>query len=381
VIPSGRVQVIQNLEGGILAEAKVHEGSIVEKGAILMRIDNVLAQSTYRDTRSQYLSHLAAKARLEAELQDKPIVFSSELMTEASAAVADQRNLFNARKRQLEAQLSVLRLQVEQRRQEIGEMQSRMRQLESSLRLAREQRDIAKPLAKDGVYPRVEYIKLERDVANIEGDLNTIKLSIPRAENALLEAEQRANELALTFKAQASDELNKRRQEAQTLFEAITTGRDRVTRTEIRSPVRGTVKQIRQNTIGGVIKPGEDILEIVPLDDSLLIEARIRPADIAFLRPGQPAMIKITAYDFSIYGGLKAQLEEISADTIKDENGDSFFRIRLRTEKNTLAHSQQFLPIIPGMTASVDILTGEKSVMDYLLKPILKAQERALRER
>jgi membrane fusion protein, adhesin transport system len=381
VIPSGRIQVIQNLEGGILAGIEVQEGAIVEKGAVLVRIDNMLAQATYRDARNQYLGHLAAMSRLEAEMQGKPLEFAKDVAAQAPDAVAAQRRLHENRKNQIDAQLSGLRLQADQRRQEIAELRNRQRQLERGVKLAIQQRDLAKPLTQQGLYPRVDFIKLERELSTLEGDLASIEINIPRAENALREAQQKLAEQTAAFQAQAAEELAKRRQEAQSLYQTITTGYDRVTRTEVRSPVRGTVKQIRQNTVGGVIKPGDDILEIVPLDDSLLIEARIRPADIAFVRPGQPAMVKITAYDFAIYGGLRAKLEEISADTIKDEKGESFFRIRLRTEKSTMVHDKQALPIIAGMTASVDILTGKKTVMDYLLKPILKVRERAMTER
>jgi adhesin transport system membrane fusion protein len=182
-------------------------------------------------------------------------------------------------------------------------------------------------------------------------------------------------------KAEASDELNKVRNEFKSVREVLFAGEDRVTRTEVRSPVRGTVKEIKVNTVGGVIRPGQDLIEVVPLDDSLLVEARIRPADIAFLRPGQDSMVKVAAYDFSIYGGLKSKLEQISADTIRDEEGENFYRVYLRTERNTLVHQGNELPIIPGMTATVEILTGKKSVLDYIMKPILKARQRALRER
>ncbi len=187
--------------------------------------------------------------------------------------------------------------------------------------------------------------------------------------------------MQLSAKAEVSDQLNTTRAELQSVTETRAAGEDRVTRTEVRSPVHGTIKELKQNTVGGVIRPGEDIVEIVPLDDTLLVEAEIRPADIAFLRPGQDAMIKIAAYDFSVYGGLKAKVERISADTIEDEQGENFYRVYLRTEQNTLVHQGNELPIIPGMTATVEILTGKKTVLDYILKPILKARDRALRER
>lgn len=260
-------------------------------------------------------------------------------------------------------------------------MQGRKEQLERSLGLARQQRDIAKPLVDQGVYPRVDYLALERDISTLQGDIDALRLAIPRIRQAANEASRRIEQRRAEFKAAALDEMNSRRGELKSLQQIMSAGEDRVTRTDVRSPVRGTIKQINLNTIGGVVRPGESILEIVPLDDTLLIEARIRPADIAFLHPGQKAMIKITAYDFSIFGGLDGVLEAISADTIEDDNGESFYKVKLRTQKNSIAYQGQELPIIPGMTASIDILTGKKSVLAYLLKPILKAKQNALRER
>jgi len=384
IIPSGHNQVIQNLEGGILADILVSENGIVEPGDILVRIDNVLAQSTYQDARAQYLTGVAALARLEAELKGTEPVFPPDALKEAPDAAQDQMALYLARRNKLSAELAVLRAQTEQRRSEIQEMESKLQQQTNAVELARRQRDIAKPLAARNIYPQVDYIRLERDVVQIEGDIATLKLSIPRARQALAEAESKETVHLNEFRSDVATELNKRRGEVQSLLSSTTAGKDKVTRTEVRSPVHGTIKQIYQHTIGGVVKPGENIMEIVPLDDTLLIEAKIRPADIAFLRPGQKAIIKITAYDYSIYGGLKASLSYISADTIKDEKsekGESFYKIILRSDETALVHNHQKLPIIPGMTASVEILTGKKSVLDYLLKPILKAQERALRER
>ncbi len=234
---------------------------------------------------------------------------------------------------------------------------------------------------RNGVVARIDLIRIERQVADLEGEIATIRLSIPRLQTAAQEARQRIEEVMLSAKAAVSDELNRARAELNSVTETLLAGEDRVTRTAVRSQVRGTVKEIKQNTVGGVIRPGEDIIEIVPLDDTLLVEAQIRPGDIAFLRPGQDSMIKIAAYDFSIYGGLKASVEHISADTIKDEQGENFYRVYLRTAQNSLVHQGNELPIIPGMTATIEILTGKKSVLDYIMKPILKARDRALRER
>ncbi len=381
IIPSSKTQVIQNLEGGIMAEIRVREGDIVEAGDILIRIDNTTAQANFRDTRSQYLTLLAQTERLEAELEDREPAFPEEVLEQAPEAAEDEAALHRARMAQLGAQKAVLEAQARQRSQEIQEMRSKQRQLSQSLGLAREERAITKPLVLKNLMPKTDLLRIEREIAQLEGELRTVKLTIPRLEQAAQEAKQRVNELTLTTKAQISNELNDAKAELKSVTQLLMAGEDRVVRTEVRSPVRGTIKEIKHNTVGGVIRPAEDILEIVPLDDTLLVEAQIRPADIAFLRPGQEAMIKVTAYDFSIYGGLTAQLENISADTIKDENGESFYRVYLRTDRNTLAHQGRELPIIPGMTATVEILTGQKTVLDYLLKPILKARDRALRER
>jgi adhesin transport system membrane fusion protein len=275
----------------------------------------------------------------------------------------------------------VLKSQATQRKQEIAEVASRRRQLEQSLSLAHDEMAITAPLVQKGVMPRIDLIRIERQVADLEGEIRTIQAAIPRLQAAQQEAMQRIEEMQLTAQTEASDELNKTRAELKSISQSLFAGQDRVTRTSVTSPVRGTVKDMKHNTVGGVIQPGQDIMEIVPLDDSLLVEARVRPADIAFLRPDQKAVIKVSAYDFSIYGGLNARLERISADTIKDEQGESFYHVYLRTEENTLHHHGESLPIIPGMTVTAEILTGEKSVLDYILKPILKAKDSALRER
>jgi adhesin transport system membrane fusion protein len=381
VIPSSKTQIIQNLEGGILAEILVREGDIVEKGDILVRIENTAAQATFRDAQSRFYALQATVERLEAELADREMALSEEILRKAPTAAGDQTALFNARSRQLQAQTAVLEAQAKQRTQEIAEVRSRRKQLERSLQLAHEELAITQPLVRNGVVARIDLIRIERQVADLEGEIATIRLSIPRLQTAAQEARQRIEEVMLSAKAAVSDELNRTRADLNSVTETLLAGEDRVTRTEVRSRVHGTVKEIKQNTVGGVIRPGEDIIEIVPLDDTLLVEAQIRPGDIAFLRPGQDSMIKIAAYDFSIYGGLKASVEHISADTIKDEQGENFYRVYLRTAQNSLVHHGDELPIIPGMTATIEILTGKKSVLDYIMKPILKARDRALRER
>lgn len=381
VIPSQHVQVIQNLEGGIIEEILVQENQIVDKGDTLVRLSNETAESHFRDAFTQSLEHRAAIARLEAEVKGTAPSFPKEIKEHDPQIIEDQRQIFLTRKKQLNLEINLLRSRYEQKIQEIAEMVNKKKKLETDLGLAREQMAIAKPLVDKQVYPRVDYISLQRDVASLQGDIRTLELGIPRARKEADEIKKQQSHRMAEFRSKAADEINKRRMELKSQLEAISAGKDRVTRTEVRSPVRGTIKQIHINTIGGVIRPGEAILEIVPLDDTLLIEAKIRPADIAFIRPRQKAMIKITAYDFSIYGGLEGTVEQISADTIQDERKDSFYRVKLRTRTNALTYREEKLPIIPGMTASVEILTGKKSVLDYLLKPILKARQNAFRER
>ncbi len=381
VISSQRLQELQNLEGGILREVLVREGQVVEKDDVLVRIDNEQARSIFRDAASKTLEHEIAILRLEAEVQGSDPVFTQHMLEKAPLMVQDQLNIHRARKEQLDAEIRVLDSQRFQRQQEVEEMVSRRRQLIQSHKLAAERRDIARPLMENKVYPRVDYLQLEESLLKLQGDIDSLSLSIPRVTRAAEEARNRLEQRMAEFRNQAQEEINKRRAELRSLHEALAAGEDRVTRTDIRAPLRGTVKRINHNTVGGVIRPGDTIVELVPLDDTLLIEARIRPADIAFLHPGQKAMIKITAYDFSIYGGLEATLEQISADTIEDRKGEHFYLVKLRTKTNTLAYRGEKLPIMPGMTATVDILTGKKSVLDYLLKPILKAKQNALRER
>ncbi|MGE4296763.1 MAG: HlyD family type I secretion periplasmic adaptor subunit [Desulfovibrionaceae bacterium] len=381
VVPSRKVQDIQNLEGGILAELMVAEGQIVDQGDILARIDNVLAQSNYDDAAARALMHRAAIARLTAEVEGGSPIFPEDVTAKAPQAMADQQATFRARREQQEHEFRALTSQYEQKMQEVEEMRSRKAQLEQNLKLAVEQRDIARPLMERQVYPRVDYLVLEKNVLTLKGDIEALRLGIPRMLRGAQEAQERMAERRAELRANALEELNVHRNELRSLEQTLATGADRVTRTDMRSPVRGTVKQIKSNTIGGVVRPGESIMQIVPMDDSLLIEARVKPADIAFLHAGQKATVKITAYDFAIYGGLEGFVSQISADTIEDQRGNTYYLVKVRTTCNTLNYKGEKLPIIPGMTASVDVLTGHKTVLDYLLKPILKAKQNALRER
>lgn len=381
VISSQRTQIIQNLEGGILGAVLVGEGEIVEKGTPLAQLDNKLAESQYRDAQNRILENELSIIRLDAELKGETPVFPEDMSASFPQAIADQMAIFHAREQQQRAEMGLLESQYEQRTREVEELTGRKRQTERSLALAVEQRNIAAPLMQRKIYSRVDYLGLEQKVVSLQGDIESLASSIPKAQSAAEEAKQRLTLRKAEMAAEINAEISKRRTELNSLKETLAAGGDRVTRTELKSPVRGTVKQIYINTVGGVVKPGEAIMEIVPLDDTLLVEARVRPADVAFLHPGQKAMVKISAYDFSIYGGLEADLEQISADTIEDKRGEFFYLVKVRTRKNAISYRKEQLPIIPGMVTTVDILTGKKTVLDYILKPILKARQNALRER
>lgn len=381
VIPSSRVQVIQNLEGGILKEILVAEGQLVSKGQVVIRIDDTGFSSSFGEIQAKYDSLRGEIARLKAEAGGKPLRFSLKMEKSHPAIVKDQLALYKARKSELKSQVSILEQQMVQRKQEKDELLGKLEQLKASLKITQEELEITEPLVKKSIVPKVELLQLKRQMNDLEGQISAANLAIPRVESAIIEAQSRVDEKYRHFKSVSAKELSQRNVELSGVKEAILGAKDKVSRTEIRSPVRGLVKSIKKNTLGGVIKPGEDMMEIVPLDDTLLIEARVRPADIAFLHPNQQARVKFTAYDFSIYGGLDGKLEQIGVDTELDENGNAYYKVMVRTGKNHLARGSKKLPIIPGMVATVDIITGQKTVLDYILKPIIKAKQLALTER
>ncbi len=380
-IPSSKVQVIQNLEGGIVTEIFFREGQVVNKGDVLLRLDATRYNSNKGETEADRMALQARVERLSAEAEGRPLVLPDELIKQAPQLVEDEMALYQSRQRRLESEQNTLKEQLRQKTQELAEFRSKAQQYRSGLGLIQQELNMSQPLVATGAISAVEILRLRRSVVEMRGSLDATNLAIPRAESAMQEIESRLNESTLTFRTDAFKELNEVRTELQKITATSVAIDDRVSRTTISSPVHGVIKQLKVNTIGGVVQPGSDMLEIVPLEDNLLIEARIRPQDVAFLHPGQKAMVKFTAYDYTIYGGLKAKLELIGADTITDEEGNSFYLIQVRTDKNHLGGDAHPLLIIPGMVATVDIMTGEKSVLDYLLKPVLKARSEAMRER
>lgn len=379
VIPSRQIQVLQSLDGGIVSEILVREGQTVKVGDLLLKVDPTRMVSSLRENRSQYLALLAKAARLKALADGARFVPPEGMDKEAPEIVEQERQLYESRRAELDASVGVARQQAAQRSQELVSVKARREQAAQSYTLTARELEMTRPLAKSGAVSDVELLRLERDVARYRGERDSANSDIPRIESAINEATRKIQEVDLTFKNIARSELSETNAKLSALSEGSTALADRVKQTDIRSPVNGTVKQLRVNTVGGVVQPGKDLIELVPSDDALLLEARVLPRDIAFLRPGQKALVKFTAYDFATYGGLEATLEHISADSVVDDKGNAFFLVRVRTLSTNLG--PQKLPIIPGMVAEVDILTGKKTVLAYLLKPILRAKANALTER
>lgn len=382
VIPSSEVQIIQNLEGGIVSEIMVRSGDTVEADQVLLRIDDTNAAAGFNEIRETYLGLMASAARLTAETEDRELIFPDEIMSNRPDLVASETQLYQTRKSELDSALQVLQQQKSQRGGELRELRSRLAGLRRSYALVDEEYKLTAPLLERGMVARVDVIRLERDKSDLQSEIRQAQDGIPQVQSSISEAEQRIQERRNNARSLALAELNEKRVRMSALLEQMRASEDRVVRTEVRAPLKGIVKAVNFNTIGGVVQPGEDMIEIVPIEETLLIEAKVSPKDVAFLHPGQAAKIRLTAYDFSIYGGLEGELEQISADTIEDERGEHFYHVRVRTAETGLTGKDgEPLPIIPGMVAEVDILTGKRTVLQYLLKPFLKARHKAFRER
>ncbi|WP_153132888.1 HlyD family type I secretion periplasmic adaptor subunit [Dechloromonas hortensis] len=379
VIPSKQVQVLQSIDGGLVSEILVREGEVVQANQLLVKIDETRFVSSVKENRAQYLGLVARAARLKAMSDAKPFVPPPDVLKEAPEIVEQERLLYEAKRDEMTAAVSIARQQLAQRQQELNEAQARRAQASQGYDLTSKELNVTRPLINSGAVSEVELLRLERDVSRYRGERDMASAQITRIQAAINEAHRKVEEVELTFRNDAGKELSETSAKLSSLAEGSVALSDRVKQSSIRSPVKGTVKRLLVNTVGGVVQPGKDMIEIVPLEDALLLEARIQPRDIAFLRPGQAAIVKFTAYDFSIYGGLDGTLEHIGADTVMDDKGNAFYTVRVRTNKPGFGDAN--LPIIPGMVAEVDILTGKKSVLAYLLKPVLRAKSVAMTER
>jgi adhesin transport system membrane fusion protein len=398
IIPSSQVQIIQSLDGGILQELYVKEGMQVIKGQILARIDDTrfrsdMAQQTQEvdalraniiRLRTELSSVLVADVpswQQQVKIEKTQLTFPDDLSKNAPELIARNQDEYNTRLNNIENQVAIQGQQIKQREQEIKELTSKISTLENSLALLNSELELTIPLARKNIVPQVELLKLQRTVNDTNGELNALRLLKPKVRSSFEEAVLKRREAVFKYRTDARSVLNELQSSLSRLNEAQVSAKDKVSKALIVSPVVGTIKMIHINTLGGVVKPGEVLLEIVPSEDKLLVEAKIIPKDIAFIYVGLKAMVKISAYDFTRYGGLEGVVEHISADTTQDKDGNSFYIIRVRTNESSMqSKTNQEMPIIPGMMTSVDVIISKRTVLEYILNPLLRAKELALRE-
>jgi adhesin transport system membrane fusion protein len=378
VIPSKQVQVIQSLDGGIVSEILVHEGQTVTVGSPLIRIDETRAVSSLRENQAQYLAFLAKQSRLRSLAEDKPFTPPPEVRNEAPEIYDQEYALYLSSQEELASAIEIARNQMVQREKELLEVQYKKEIAEKNYESANKELAANKPLLASGAVSEIDILKLEREATRARGDIDQSRAQIGRIQSAIGEARRKISEVEQNFKSKVRTELNDVTARLNSLSEVSVSLQDKVNQTTLKSPVNGKVSRLFFNTVGGVIQPGKEVLEVVPTDDALILETKIQIKDIAFIRVLQPAVVKLTAYDYSIYGALDAVVENIAADSIVDEEGNAYYLVRVRTLKSSLGKD---LPIIPGMVAQVDIMTGKKTILSYLLKPVLKAKSYAFSER
>lgn len=386
VITASQTQLIQNLEGGIIAKILVKEGDRVQKDQVLFQLDEVRFASAFREGAQGFLGLKAKVARLSAEVHATRPAMPLEVLKGAPALAENEIAVYRARQADLSGKNAVLQEQLAQRRQEVVELQSRRDRTQEQLELLKREITITAPLVNKGAVSEVELLRLERDSARLRAELEGATLAIPRALSAIEEARKKIQDNEAQFRSQAAGELSQARNEMAKAAEAVPGLEDRLARTVVRSPVNGIVKTIANRTPGGVVQPGTPLAEIVASEDSLLVETRVRPQDIGFVSVGQRATVKLAAYDYSIYGGLEGRVEMVGADSFVPQAqtggaAEPYYVAHVRTVQAAVDYHGKPLAVIPGMTAQVDILTGRRSVLYYLLKPINKARERALTER
>lgn len=382
VIPSQKTQVIAHLEGGVVKEILVKEGDLVEAGQVLMLIDPTVAESKYKTNKEQYLRYIATNARLQAQLNNQEYKVPEEVKTESPLIATESEEHYIQRTQQFNTQKSIAEATVKQKKQELEEDKERLAQSQEQLTLAQEELEMVSPLVAEELISKREILRLKRDVANLKGEVSKAKAAVAKDQAALTQAEQELIQVTNRFRMEDEEQLKELKIKLAEEQGEVRESKDRLARTEIRSPVKGIVKELKIKTVGGVARAGEDIITVVPFEDTLLVEAKVLPSDVAFLHPGQETTVKVTAYDYVIYGSLTGQLLKISADTVYDqEQKKDFYRVLVQTDKNYLEYKGKKLAIIPGMVVDVDVLTGERTVLQYLMKPFIRGAKESFSER
>ena len=382
VVPLEQIQSIQHLEGGIIEKISVAEGTRVKAGEPLIQLNVSAFVTNKQEAQINLETMILKRERLEAEASGRDFKASDEMKKFRPELLNAEEQVFLGRKNELESRLKLLRDQAEQKRLDVEQLETEKHSVASNLGLLREKLKISSDLVRDKLTSQLDHLQLKGEVEELQGRLKIIQVAIPRAASAMAEAEERSRNEALMFRNEALNELNTVEGEIARTNELLSRATDQVTRTTISSPIDGIVKSLKTNTIGGVVQPGEVIMEIVPISQNLLIEARLNPKDIGFVRIGQKALAKFLTYDYARYGGLNGEVISISADSHKDpQTGENYYRVKIRTDKNFLGGDATSFPITSGMLSTVEIRTGEKSVMEYLLKPIIKVTHESFHER
>lgn len=381
VVPSAQLQVIQNLEGGIISEIHITQGDYVEKGELLLEIDNTGFTANLEELRANYQGALASAARYSAEAEGKNEIVYPEELSERFDLIQQENKLFDERALELKSTLNVLHQQVEQRSLAQDEIQQQINYERRNLALIREEISLNEPLVKRGATSKVEFIRLQREESSLVGQIEGLKVAYYRADAEIKEARARVGQQEATFRSEARAAVNELQVKIAAMSESLKGEQDRVSRRQVKAPVAGIVNRVLINTIGGVSRPGDDLVEIVPDEDNLQIEMRVKPSDIGFITVEQPAIIRFTAYDASIFGALDGKVLQIGADTLTDDQGEVYYQVIVKAEQSYMGQKDNPLPIIPGMIAEVHVTTGERTLLDYIVKPITKLRQQALRER
>ncbi|MGI9355702.1 MAG: HlyD family type I secretion periplasmic adaptor subunit [Rhizobiaceae bacterium] len=385
IIPATKTQSIQATETGVVLQIEVRLGQVVRKGDLIVRLDDTTTSASLGETEAKQRALTAKIARLQLEAEGKldgTYSCPQDLKNKAPQICANEAELFSAKRDNYVNRANVLRQREAQRKNELAETLANISRLEANLKVSKRELSLLRPMARRRLVAKTELIRVEKEVTELEGQLLLAQESIERIKGAIEEASLQIKELGLQVQQEALDQKTQALSELSILNETARGSTDRVKRTDIRSPVDGVVNSLAINTIGSFVQPGTVIAEVVPTSDELLVEARISPRDVAFVRVGQPSLVKVSAYDFSIYGGLDAKVSTVTADSVVDPNtGEPFFQVLVKTNKSYLDHRGKKHEITPGMIASVDIITGRKTILHYLLKPVNKARNEALTER
>lgn len=381
VQPEGQVKVVQHLEGGIVQELFVREGATVTEGQPLMQLQRGTQSQNREELQARLDGLMLSQARLKAEASGQPIAFPADLEARRPDLTATERRTYEARQNERSSTGQLLQQQVQQRELEIKEFQSKKASLQRELGSVEQKFKIAKDLLKDGLTTRVEYLQLEQDIEKIRGEIAVADVAIPRTQAALREAQEKAREDQLKGRTAANTELGKIEQDIARTTELLQSASQQADRTAVVSPVSGTIKKMAVNTIGGVVRPGDPIIEIVPSDQKLIIDAKLKPLDVGFVAPGQEALIKVSSFDFARYGGLDGKVVRVAPDSTVDDKGNAFYRVIIEPDRTYIGAQAGEHELKPGMMAQVNIVTGQQTFLDYLMKPVLKLRYESFTER